>query len=47
VAFDVVAVGAAWCEVVQAVVATSIQLKNMIDGIGIGFAAVCTVRFVG
>ncbi len=47
VAFDVVASRAAWGQIVQAVVATSIQLKNMIDGIGIGFAAVCTVRFVG
>ena len=47
VAFYVVATGAAWCKVVHRVVSTGIQLKDVIDGIGIGFAAVCTVRLVG
>jgi hypothetical protein len=47
VAFDVVAIGAARCKVVQRVVAPGIQLQYVIDGIGIGFAAVCTVRLVG
>ena len=47
VAFDVVAVSAAWCKIVQRVIAPGIQLQYVIDGIGIGFAAVCTVRLVG
>jgi hypothetical protein len=47
VAFDVVAVGAAWCEVVQAVVAAGIEFKYVIYCVCVGFAAVCAVRFVG
>jgi hypothetical protein len=46
VAFNVVAGRAAWCKVVQAVISTCIQLQYVINGIGIGFAAVCTVWFV-
>ena len=47
VAFDVVAGRAAWGKVVKAMVATGIKFKYVIDGIGIWFAAICTVRFVG
>ena len=47
VAFYVVAGRAAWCKIVQRVVAPGIQLQYVIDGIGIRFAAVCTVRLVG
>jgi hypothetical protein len=47
VAFNVVAGRAAWCKVVQRVVAPGIKFKYVINGIGIGFAAVCTVRLVG
>ena len=46
-AFYVVAVRTAWCKIGKAVVAPGIQLQYVIDGIGIGFAAVCTVRLVG
>jgi hypothetical protein len=47
VAFDVVAGRAARCEVVQAVVSAGIEFKYVIDCVCVGFAAVCTVRFVG
>jgi hypothetical protein len=47
VAFDVVAVGAAWCKVVQAVVSTSIEFQYVIYCVCVGFATVCTVRLVG
>ena len=47
VAFDVVAGRAAWGKVVKAMVAPGIQLQYVINGIGIGFAAICTIRFVG
>jgi hypothetical protein len=47
VAFNVVAVGAAWCEVVQAVISTGIKFQYVVDGVCVGFATVCTVRFVG
>ena len=46
VAFNVVAGRAAWGKIVQRVVAPGIQLQNVINGIGIGFAAICTVRLV-
>ena len=47
VAFDVVAVGAAWCKVVQRVVAPGIEFEYVIYCVCVGFATVCTVRFVG
>ena len=47
VAFNVVATGAAWCKVVKAVVAPGIEFKYVIYCVCVGFAAVCTVRFVG
>jgi hypothetical protein len=47
VAFYVVTGCAAWCKIAERVIAPGIQLKDVIDGIGIGFAAVCTVWFVG
>ena len=46
-AFDVVAVRAAWGKVVQAVVAPGIEFKYVIYCVCVGFAAVCTVRLVG
>ena len=46
VAFDVVAGRAAWCKVVQRVVAAGIEFKYVIYCVCVGFAAVCTVRFV-
>ena len=45
--FYVVAVRAAWCKVVEAVVAPGIQFKYVIYCVCVGFAAVCTVRLVG
>jgi len=45
--FNVVAGRAAWREIVQRVVAPGIEFKYVIDGVCVGFAAVCTVRLVG
>jgi hypothetical protein len=47
VAFYVVAARAAWGKVVEAVVSAGIEFKYVIYGVSVGFAAVCTVRFVG
>jgi hypothetical protein len=47
VAFDVVAIGAAWCKVVKAVVAPGIEFKYVIYCVCVWFAAVCAVWFVG
>jgi hypothetical protein len=46
VAFDVVAGRAAWCKVVQAVVAPGIEFEYVIYCVRVGFAAICAVRFV-
>jgi hypothetical protein len=47
VAFYVVAVGAAWCKVVKAVVSAGIEFKYVVYCVCVGFAAICTVRLVG
>jgi hypothetical protein len=47
VAFDVVAVSATWCKVVEAVVSACIEFEYVIYCVCVGFAAVCTVWLVG
>jgi len=47
VAFDVVAGRAAWCKVVERVVAAGIEFKYVIYCVCVGFATVCTVWLVG
>jgi hypothetical protein len=47
VAFDVVAVGAAWGKVFKAMVSAGIEFEYVIYCVCVGFSAVCTVWFVG
>ena len=47
VAFYVVTTCAAWCKIVQAMVAPGIEFEYVIYCVCVGFAAVCTVRLVG
>jgi len=47
VAFYVVATGAAWCKVVEAVISAGIEFEYVIYCVCVGFAAVCAVWFVG